>query len=92
MCGTAFFLVIISYTNTYGGALTCMAAAVACCGFHNSGILVNPQDIAPKHAGSVFGIMNMAGAIPGIHKAFYDTVHYNKVLDTKWVKNGPKNV
>ncbi|ESO96227.1 hypothetical protein LOTGIDRAFT_176626, partial [Lottia gigantea] len=42
-----------------------MAIAISCCGFHNSGILVNPQDIAPKHAGSVFGIMNMAGAIPG---------------------------
>ena len=55
MLGTAFFLVIISYTTTYTGALVCMALAVACCGFHNSGILVNPQDIAPKHAGSVFG-------------------------------------
>ncbi|KAH3809294.1 solute carrier family 17 member 9-like isoform X1 [Dreissena polymorpha] len=65
MLGCAFFLVIISYTSSYVGALTCMACAVACCGFHNSGILVNPQDIAPKHAGSVFGIMNMAGAIPG---------------------------
>lgn len=65
MLGTAFFLVVISYTKTYEGALFCMASAVACCGFHNSGILVNPQDIAPKHAGSVFGIMNMAGAIPG---------------------------
>ncbi|WAR23740.1 PHT41-like protein [Mya arenaria] len=65
MLGTAFFLVVISYTTSYEGALVCMALAVACCGFHNSGILVNPQDIAPKHAGSVFGIMNMAGAIPG---------------------------
>lgn len=65
MLGTATFLVVISYTTTYTGALVCMALAVCCCGFHNSGILVNPQDIAPKHAGSVFGIMNMAGAIPG---------------------------
>ncbi|XP_060571518.1 voltage-gated purine nucleotide uniporter SLC17A9-like isoform X1 [Ruditapes philippinarum] len=65
MLGTAFFLVVISYTSSYLGALVCMALAVCCCGFHNSGILVNPQDIAPKHAGSVFGIMNMAGAIPG---------------------------
>ncbi len=53
--GTALFLVIISYTSSYEAALTCMALAVSCCGFHNSGILVNPQDIAPKHAGSVFG-------------------------------------
>ncbi|CAC5387812.1 solute carrier family 17 member 9-like isoform X2 [Mytilus californianus] len=63
--GTAVGLISLSYMTTFGGALFCMAIAVACCGFHNSGILVNPQDIAPKHAGSVFGIMNMAGAIPG---------------------------
>ncbi|CAG2215404.1 unnamed protein product [Mytilus edulis] len=63
--GTALGLILLSYMTTFGGALFCMAIAVACCGFHNSGILVNPQDIAPKHAGSVFGIMNMAGAIPG---------------------------
>ena len=56
--GTAFFLVLISYTSSYGGSLTCMALAVSCCGFHNSGVLVNPQDIAPKHAGSVFGMCN----------------------------------
>lgn len=36
----------------------CMAMAIACCGFHHSGISVNPQDIAPKHAGSVFGKLN----------------------------------
>ncbi|KAK7482245.1 hypothetical protein BaRGS_00026488 [Batillaria attramentaria] len=65
LCGTSVFLIFISYTTSYYGALFCMAMAVSCCGFHNSGILVNPQDIAPRHAGSVFGIMNMAGAIPG---------------------------
>lgn len=55
LCGTASALVFLSYTSTYGSALVLMAIAVACCGFHNSGILVNPQDIAPSHAGSVFG-------------------------------------
>ena len=65
LMGTALALISLSYTSTFPGALFSMAIAVACCGFHNSGILVNPQDIAPKHAGSVFGIMNMAGAIPG---------------------------
>ncbi|CAL1529513.1 unnamed protein product [Lymnaea stagnalis] len=63
--GTAFFLFLISYVKSYEACLACMALAVACCGFHHSGISVNPQDIAPKHAGSVFGLMNMAGAIPG---------------------------
>lgn len=26
---------------------------------------VNPQDLAPNHSGSVFGLMNTVGAIPG---------------------------
>ncbi|GFO27656.1 solute carrier family 17 member 9 [Plakobranchus ocellatus] len=65
LLGTAFFLFLISFASSYHMCLTCLALAVACCGFHSSGILVNPQDIAPRHAGSVFGIMNMAGAIPG---------------------------
>ena len=34
-------------------------------GFHNAAVIVNPQDLAPKHSGSVFGIMNAFGAIPG---------------------------
>lgn len=55
LCGTALFLVLISFTGSYHSALICMALAVSCCGFHNSGILVNPQDIAPRHAGAVFG-------------------------------------
>lgn len=32
-----------------------MAMAIACSGFHNSGILLNPQDIAPLHGGQVYG-------------------------------------
>uniref|UniRef100_X2ATU3 Major facilitator superfamily (MFS) profile domain-containing protein n=1 Tax=Capitella teleta TaxID=283909 RepID=X2ATU3_CAPTE len=63
--GVSFFLFMISYTSSYGGALFCMASALACGSFHSAGILVNPQDIAPKYAGSVFGLMNTAGAIPG---------------------------
>ncbi|CAI9739762.1 solute carrier family 17 member 9-like [Octopus vulgaris] len=65
LCGSAIFLMLIGYTSSFEASLFCLACAVACCGFHGSGILINPQDIAPKHAGSVFGIMNMAGAIPG---------------------------
>ncbi|KAK2141616.1 hypothetical protein LSH36_1068g00018 [Paralvinella palmiformis] len=65
LCGPAFFLLVLSATKTFEGALFCMAAAVGCCGFHSSGILVNPQDIAPRYSGSVFGFMNTAGAIPG---------------------------
>jgi ACS family sodium-dependent inorganic phosphate cotransporter-like MFS transporter 9 len=42
-----------------------MTVAIAATGFHNNAILVNPQDLAPKHSGSVFGLMNTVGAVPG---------------------------
>ena len=56
LCGYAIFLFALSFTTTYHGALFCMTLAVGCSGFHNSGILVNPTDIAPNYAGSVFGM------------------------------------
>lgn len=34
-------------------------------GFHNTAVTVNPQDLAPSFSGSVFGLMNTVGAIPG---------------------------
>lgn len=34
-------------------------------GFHNCAVAVNPQDLAPLHSGSVFGLMNTIGAVPG---------------------------
>lgn len=34
-------------------------------GFHNNAVIVNPQDLAPTYSGSVFGLMNTVGAIPG---------------------------
>lgn len=34
-------------------------------GFHNNAVVVNPQDLAPAFSGSVFGLMNTVGAIPG---------------------------
>ena len=46
-------------------ALLLMTFCLFFAGFHNSACIVNPQDLAPKHSGSVFGIMNAAGAIPG---------------------------
>ena len=46
-------------------ALLLMTLCIFCAGIHNSACLVNPQDLAPKHSGSVFGIMNAFGAIPG---------------------------
>lgn len=56
LCGTALFLALISYWTLYEASLFCLACAVARCRFHSSGILINPQDIAPKHTGSVSGM------------------------------------
>ncbi|KAL3193373.1 hypothetical protein MRX96_017604 [Rhipicephalus microplus] len=44
---------------SYTWALLCVSLAVACSGFHNSGVFINPQDIAPLHAGSVFGFLGV---------------------------------
>lgn len=65
LIGSGFFLCCIAYTKTYESSLFIMACTVACCGFHNAGIMVNPQDLAPRYAGSVFGVMNTVGALPG---------------------------
>ncbi|KAL7057822.1 hypothetical protein AAHC03_016456 [Spirometra sp. Aus1] len=63
--GTSFFLMILPRLQTFVLSLICLGLAVACCGFHSSGILLNPQDIAPLHGGKVFGIMSTMGTIPG---------------------------
>ncbi|XP_015608798.1 solute carrier family 17 member 9 [Cephus cinctus] len=58
-------LLILARVQTYQGAILCLALIIGGSGFHNNAIAVNPSDLAPKHAGSVFGLMNTVGAIPG---------------------------
>ena len=53
------------HTNSFVAALICMTIAIAGSGFHSNGVMVNPQDLAPAYSGSVFGLMNTVGAIPG---------------------------
>ncbi|XP_071511503.1 voltage-gated purine nucleotide uniporter SLC17A9-like isoform X2 [Diadema antillarum] len=65
MFGMAFSLLCVGLTDSYHASLILMVIAVmsqACC---NSSIPPNAQDIAPKHAGMVFGIMNAMGAVQG---------------------------
>jgi ACS family sodium-dependent inorganic phosphate cotransporter-like MFS transporter 9 len=57
--------VLLAQITDYYWALLCMTVAIAATGFHNNAIIVNPQDLAPKHSGSVFGLMNTVGAVPG---------------------------
>lgn len=77
--GVGSFLLLLNYTSSYMGALFCMTASIACSAFSSGGINVNPQDIAPRFAGSVYGIMNTAGSIPGF-VGVYITGH---ILETQ---------
>ncbi|KAL1403227.1 hypothetical protein pipiens_005757 [Culex pipiens pipiens] len=58
-------LFIMCHTQEFNTALTCMSIIIGLSGFHNNAVTVNPQDLAPNHSGSVFGLMNTVGAIPG---------------------------
>ncbi|XP_032668385.1 solute carrier family 17 member 9 isoform X2 [Odontomachus brunneus] len=58
-------LLVLSKVETFQSAILCLALIIGASGFHNNAIAVNPSDLAPKHAGSVFGLMNTIGAIPG---------------------------
>lgn len=58
-------LLAMMRVQSFGAALACMTAIIGGSGFHNAAVTVNPQDLAPKHSGSVFGLMNTVGAIPG---------------------------
>ena len=46
-------------------ALALATAAVFASGFHKFGALPNALDLAPKHPGSVFGLVNTAGSFSG---------------------------
>lgn len=71
MLGSGFFAVLLPYCGNYIHALLVAGLAVSCQSFHSSGVLINPQDIAPSFSGSVFGIMNTAGAIPGFLGVYF---------------------
>lgn len=51
--------------ESFQGAILCLALIIGGSGFHSNAIAVNPSDLAPQHSGSVFGLMNTVGAIPG---------------------------
>lgn len=67
LCFSIQILALLSLSNvtSFAAALICMTVAISGSGFHNAGVTVNPQDLAPNFSGSVFGLMNTVGAIPG---------------------------
>ena len=62
----AIFLVITGYVGCdHVLAVTFLTLSVGCCGFALSGYNVNHLDIAPRFAGILMGITNMAATVPG---------------------------
>jgi ACS family sodium-dependent inorganic phosphate cotransporter len=64
--GIAGALMIVGEVQTAWMAITIMAIGSALGAFVTGGFAVNHMDIAPRHAGTLMGITNTAGTIPGI--------------------------
>nr|ACO12176.1 MFS-type transporter C20orf59 [Lepeophtheirus salmonis] len=58
-------LIIGNFDISFHVALASLCLCLFGAGYHSIAILNNPGDIAPMHTGSVFGIVNCAGALPG---------------------------
>ncbi|XP_067208729.1 voltage-gated purine nucleotide uniporter SLC17A9 [Linepithema humile] len=64
-------LLLLTKVESFQSAILCLAFIIGGSGFHNNAIAVNPSDLAPKHSGSVFGLMNTVGAIPGFLGVYF---------------------
>ncbi|NBC23305.1 MAG: MFS transporter [Gammaproteobacteria bacterium] len=64
--GIAIALLIVGQVETAWMAITVMTIGNALAAFVTGGFAVNHMDIAPRHAGTLMGITNTAGTIPGI--------------------------
>ena len=64
--GIASALLIVGEVETAWMAIAIMSVGNALGAFVTGGFAVNHMDIAPRHAGTLMGITNTAGTIPGI--------------------------
>ncbi len=64
--GIATALMIVGEVESVWMAIAIMATGNALGAFVTGGFAVNHMDIAPRHAGTLMGITNTAGTIPGI--------------------------
>ena len=62
--GTA--LLVVGHVHTAWMAIAVMAAGNALGSFVVGGFSVNHMDIAPRHAGTLMGLTNTAGTLPGV--------------------------
>ncbi|MDA8773116.1 ACS family MFS transporter [Luminiphilus sp.] len=68
--GLTSALLIVGHLDTVWLAIATMTVGSALGAFVTGGFAVNHMDIAPRHAGTLMGITNTAGAIPGIIGVF----------------------
>lgn len=64
--GTAVSLLIVGEVESAWAAITIMSIGTALGAFVTGGFAVNHMDIAPRHAGTLMGLTNTAGTIPGM--------------------------
>ena len=64
-CVSAIALILTGYFGNDTTAVLYLTIALGVTGFSLSGYCVNHIDIAPRFAGVLMGITNMAGTIPG---------------------------
>ncbi|WP_373491351.1 ACS family MFS transporter [Parasphingorhabdus sp.] len=64
--GSIAALLLVGQADNAVTAITIMTIGSALGAFAVSGFFVNHMDIAPEHAGTLMGITNTAGTIPGI--------------------------
>jgi ACS family sodium-dependent inorganic phosphate cotransporter len=63
-------LLIVGHLDTVWMAIATMTVGSALGAFVTGGFAVNHMDVAPRHAGTLMGITNTAGAVPGIIGVF----------------------
>ena len=68
--GLAMCLLLVTSAETVAGAIAIMTLGSALGAGSTGGFAVNHMDIAPRHAGTLMGITNTAGTIPGIVGVF----------------------
>jgi ACS family sodium-dependent inorganic phosphate cotransporter len=56
----------VGYVDNAWAAIAVMAAGSALGAFVTGGFTVNHMDVAPRYAGTLMGITNTAGTLPGI--------------------------
>ena len=68
--GLATALLIVGEVESAWAAIAVMSVGTALGAFASGGFAVNHMDVAPKHAGTLMGLTNTAGTVPGVIGVF----------------------